>query len=193
MEHILMDLLLYPAFAQELLRGLADQVLHTMMILFDRFGFEGVALSDDYGTQRSLVMSPALWRKFIKPLLSEIYGLARSNGRTMFHHSCGSIDPIIPDLIEMGLDILHPIQPEAMDIFKLKREFGKDLTFCGGIRTQDLRPSGTAGEVREEVRRLKDKLGKSGGYILEPGITVQADVPLSNLIAMLDEAINGTG
>lgn len=193
MDHILMDLMLHPSFVGELLRGLADQVLQTMTILFDRFSFEGVALSDDYGTQRSMIMSPKLWRKFIKPLLSEIYGLARSNGRTMFHHSCGSIDPIIPDLIEVGLDILHPIQPEAMDVFKLKREFGRDLTFCGGIRTQELLPNGSAQEVREEVRRLKDQLGNSGGYILETGITVQADVPLDNLVAMIDEAINGTG
>jgi hypothetical protein len=93
-----------------------------------------------------------------------------------------------PLMLDLGLDILHPIQPEAMDIYKLKREYGKALTFCGGIRTQDLLPRGTAGEVRDEIRRLKEYMGRGGGYILEPGITLQADVPLENLVAMIEEA-----
>jgi uroporphyrinogen decarboxylase len=92
------------------------------------------------------------------------------------------------DLIDLGLDILHPIQPEAMDILDLKRRFGPHLTFCGGLRTQDLLPRGTPEQIRGEVRRLKDAMGAGGGYILEPGITLQADVPLANLLAMIDEA-----
>ncbi len=71
-----------------------------------------------------MVMSPSMWREFIKPLLAEINGLAKKNGRTVFHHTCGTVVPIIPDLIEIGLDILHPIQPEAMDVYALKRELG---------------------------------------------------------------------
>ena len=148
----------------------------------------GWRLSDDYGTQRGMLMSPSHWRGLIKPRLAEIYGLAKRHGRTVFHHSCGNIVPIIGDLIDLGLDVLHPIQPEAMDVAGLKREFGADVTFCGGIRTQDLLPHGTPQEVRDEVRRLKDLLGKGGGYILEPGITLQADVPMANLLAMFDEA-----
>ncbi len=77
-----------------------------------------------------------------------------------------------------------------MDIFYLKKEFGKDLCFCGGIRTQDLLVKGTPEEIRREVRILKEKMGKGGGYILEPGITIQADVPPENLYAMIDEATN---
>lgn len=119
--------------------------------------------------------------------MAEIYGLAKQHGRTVLHHSCGHIVPVIGDLIELGLDILHPIQPEAMDIFDLKRRFGPHLTFCGGLGTQDLLPRGTPQQVRDEVRRLKDGMG-GGGYILEPGITLQADLPLANLLAMIDEA-----
>jgi uroporphyrinogen decarboxylase len=96
--------------------------------------------------------------------------------------------PIVGDLIDIGLDVLHPIQPEAMDIFHLKRQFGRHLTFCGGVRTQDLLPRGTPQQVRDEVRRLKDVMGAGGGYILEPGITLQADVPAENLVAMVEEA-----
>jgi len=188
MEAILLDLAMRPVVVEELLRGLADYILQTMEILFSRFTFDGVSLSDDYGTQRGMLMSPGHWRKFIKPLLAEIYGLARRHGRTVFHHSCGNIVPIIGDLIDIGLDVLHPIQPEAMDIVQLKREFGSDLTFCGGIRTQDLLPHGTPGEVRDEVRRLKDVMGRGGGYILEPGITLQDDVPVANMLAMVEAA-----
>ncbi len=106
----------------------------------------------------------------------------------MLHHSCGSIVPIIPDLVELGLDILHPIQPEAMDVRQLKRDFGAHLTFCGGVRTQTLLPEGSPEEVRAEVRALKRDLGRGGGFILEPGITLQADVPLANLVALIEEA-----
>lgn len=191
MEDILMDLVLNPGFIEKLLRGIADYILKTMQILFDRFEFEGIALSDDYGTQQSLIMSPELWRKFIKPLLDDIYGFAKKHNRTVFHHSCGNIYPVIGDMIDCGLDILHPIQPEAMDVFELKQEFGAHLTLCGGIRTQDLLPRGTVQEVRHEVTKLKQEMGKGGRYILEPGITLQADVPLDNLIAMIDEARSG--
>ena len=188
MEAILLDLALEPRFVDALLRGLTDYVLRTMEILFARFRFDGIALSDDYGTQRGTLMSPEHWRRFIKPRLAEIYAFARRNGRTVFHHTCGHVVPIIGDLIDIGLDVLHPIQPEAMDILWLKREFGADLTLCGGLRTQDLLPCGTPREVRDETRRLKDMMGKGGGYILEPGITLQDDVPTANLLAMIEEA-----
>jgi uroporphyrinogen decarboxylase len=188
MEPLLLDLSLHPRFVEALLRGLADYILKTMEILFARFQFDGIALSDDYGTQRGMLMSPAHWRRYVKPLVAEIYQLAKRHGRTVFHHSCGNIFPIIGDLIDVGLDVLHPIQPEAMDIVHLKREFGARLTLCGGIRTQDLLPYGTPEEIRREVRRARDAMGKGGGYILEPGITLQADVPLANLLALIEQA-----
>lgn len=188
MEGLLYDVVDNPEFVRSLLRGIADYVLAMMTQLLTRFEFEGIALSDDYGTQRGMLMSPTTWREFIKPVLAEVYSLAKKHNRVMFHHTCGHVTPIIPDLIEIGLDILHPIQPEAMDILQLKREFGRDLTFCGGVPTQDLMPYGTPDQVRAEVRRLKETMGKGGGFILEPGITLQADVPLENLLALIEEA-----
>jgi len=190
MEDLLRDLILNPGFVEELLRGLAGYILQTMEILFDRFSFDAIAVSDDYGTQQGLLISPDHWKKFVKPCLAGIYSIAKKHDRLVFHHSCGNISSIIGDMLDLGLDILHPIQPEAMDIYKLKREYGKDLTFCGGIRTQDLLPRGTVEEVRNEIRRLKEYMGRGGGYILEPGITLQADVPLENLVAMIEEARN---
>ena len=188
MENILLDIALNPHFVHGLLRGITDYVLKTVSILCERYTFDCIALSDDYGTQKAMLMSPADWRRFIKPLLAEIYAVGKDNGKVVFHHSCGNIEPVIGDMIDIGLDILHPIQPEAMDIRKLKQEFGRSLSFCGGIRTQDLLPSGTPKEVAAEVRELKHVMGKGGGYILEPGITVQTDVPLANIVAMIDES-----
>ena len=189
MEAILMDLVLNPKFVEELLHGITDYIRGSMKILFDRFEFDGIAISDDYGTQRSMLMSPVDWRRFVKPRLAEIYNFAKDHGRVVFQHSDGYIYPIIGDMIDMGCDILHPIQPEVMDVLKLKREFGKDLTFCGGMRTQDLLPWGTSEEIRDMVKKLKQEMGKEGGYIMSNGITVQADVPLDNIVAMIDEAM----
>ena len=188
MEDLLLDLAAHPAFVEELLRKLTDRILQTMDILAERFDFDAIALSDDYGAQKAMLISPDRWRSLLKGLLAEIFSLARSCGWHTFHHSCGHNTPIIGDLIEIGLGILHPIQPEAMDVFELKRRFGKHLTLCGGLGTQELLPRGTPGKIRDEVRRLKETLGVGGGYILEPGITLQADVPLENMVAFLEEA-----
>jgi len=188
MEHVLVDVVMDPAFVQALLEQIAEYILETIRQVIARGTIEGIAVSDDYGTQRGVVMSPEHWRRLVKPSLSRIYELAKQNSLAVFHHSCGSIEPIIGDMIDIGLDILHPVQPEAMDLLSLKKEFGRHLTFCGGVRTQDLLVSGTPGAVRAEVQRLKRDIGKDGGYILEPGITIQADVPQENLTAMIDEA-----
>lgn len=188
MENILLDVALNRAFVKTLLERLAEYILETVRVLISRFSFEAIAISDDYGTQKGMLISPDDWRQLVRPCLSKIYGFAKERGIMVFHHSCGHIVPIIGDMIDMGLDILHPIQSEAMDIYFLKRQFGKHLAFCGGIPTQTILVRGTPLEVRNEVRKLKREIGADGGYILEPCITLQADVPMENMIAMIDEA-----
>jgi uroporphyrinogen decarboxylase len=190
MENLLVDIVLNPVFVESLLEHITEYILETIAILVKRCDFECIAVSDDYGTQKGMLISPANWRKLMKRRLAKIYALAKKHGRAVFHHSCGNIGPIINDMIDIGLDILHPIQPEAMDILGLKKEYGADLSFCGGISTQRLLVSGSPGDIRQEVRRLKREMGRNGGYILEPGITIQADVPRDNLIAMIDEAVS---
>ena len=191
MERLLVWLSQEPPFVDALLAGIADYVLRTMDILFERFEFDGIALSDDYGTQKAMLMSPSAWRRFVKPRLGEIFARAKAAGRTVFLHSCGNVRAIVGDLVELGLDILHPIQPEAMDLFELKRAFGGDLSFCGGLGTQDLLVRAGPRQIRDEVRRLQDRMGRGGGYVLEPGITLQADVPLANILALIDAAGSG--
>jgi uroporphyrinogen decarboxylase len=188
MENLLLDVMVDPCFAEKLLDELTAYILQTMDVLFARLEFEAIALSDDYGAQDAIVMSPSHWRRLIKPCLNRIYSLAKKHGRHVFHHSCGNITPIVGDLLDLGLDILHPIQPEAMDIHSLKKEYGDHLTFCGGISTQGLLRTATPEQVKEEVRNLKREMGAGGGYILEPGITLQADIPPANIIALIDEA-----
>ena len=119
----------------------------------------------------------------------EVY-LIHSYGVKVRYHSCGSIYTIIPDLIEIGVDILNPIQPLAadMDPFILKREYGDRLCFHGGIDIQDLLPNASAQEVQCQVRKMIDIMGKEGGYILSGSHTIQADANVDNLIAMIKES-----
>jgi len=184
---LLMDLYERPAFVHELLDRIADFDLAVLARLLE-LPVDGVFLSDDYGNQRQLMMSPAHWREFVAPRLARILDFARGRGLATLLHSCGNVREIVPDLIALGLDVLHPIQPEAMDVFELKREFGRDLTLWGGISTQHTLPHGTPDEVRAEVRDKRARLGAGGGYILEPGITIQEDVPLANVLALIDAA-----
>ena len=188
MERLLLWVAMEPDFVRQLLDGIAAYILRTMDVLFDRFPFDGIALSDDYGTQKSMLISPDAWRRLVKPRLAQICARAKRAGRTVFLHSCGNVRAVVPDLVELGLDILHPIQPEALDVVELKRQFGRQLTFCGGLGTQSLLAHARPQEVRDEVLRLKREMGAGGGYILEPGITIQADVPLENMLAMIEAA-----
>jgi uroporphyrinogen decarboxylase len=182
-----MDVLDNPSFVEELLGRIKEYVLRTLGHLAG-YAPDGVFLSDDYGTQTGLIVAPRDWRRLVKPRLREIYEAAKQRSLVVMHHTCGNVREIIPDLIEIGLDILHPIQPETMDIFWLKKEFGEHLTFCGGIGTQSLLPRGTPSEIRETVNRTLDVMARGGGYILEPGITLQDDVPVENMVAMIEAA-----
>jgi uroporphyrinogen decarboxylase len=189
MEDLLVDVTGDTSFVAALLGGICDYIIGTMEILIRLCGFEAIALSDDYGTQKDMIISPAMWRRLVKPHLGTIYTYGKKHGKAIFHHSCGNVSAIVPDLIDLGLDILHPIQPEAMDIYALKRMYGRDLTFCGGLGTQVTLPHKDPNNVRDEVETLKEVMGRGGGFILEPGITLQADVPLPNLVAMIETAM----
>ena len=187
LDNLLMDLHIAPNFVHDLLDHICEYNLATLQGMAS-FKPDGVFLSDDYGFQEQLMMSPDHWREFVKPRLARLLTAAKNYSLVTMLHSCGNVSAIVPDLIEIGLDILHPIQPEAMDVFALKREYGRDITFCGGISTQWTLPYGTPAEVKTEVNTKATELGKGGGYILEPGITLQADVPLDNLLALIEAA-----
>jgi uroporphyrinogen decarboxylase len=187
LDNLLMDLHLNPQFVHDLLDSILEFLLGNVSQLVE-LGVDGIFLSDDYGHQHSLLMSPGHWQEFIKPRLKTLFARIKDAGLYTFLHSCGKVSQIVPDLIETGLDVLHPIQPEAIDIAYLKFEHGDKMAFYGGISTQQTLPSGTPDEVETEVQRTVQLMAKGGGYILAPGITLQHDVPLENILAFIRAA-----
>lgn len=140
----------------------------------------------DIGTQRGMMLSPDLWRKYIKPWSKQLIKPFKEMGLKTFYHSCGSIVPVIEDFIEMGLDVLDPVQPKAegMDPEYLKEHFGDRLSFHGGIDEQEILPLGAPEDVEKEVIRLINILGKNGGYIVAAAHAIQPDTPVENVLAM---------
>jgi len=145
---------------------------------------------DDLGIQQGPVMNPAIYRRLIKPYHARMVQTVKRFGKPLLLHSCGSVAPFIPDLIEIGFDALNPVQVSAkgMDSARLKKEYGRNITFWGGIDTQRVLPRGTPAEVREEVRKRIADLGPGGGYILGAVHNIQAEVPAENILAMIEAA-----
>lgn len=142
---------------------------------------------DDVGGQNAMIMSPLSWREHIKPRLARIFAVGKAHGLRVAYHSCGAIRPIIPDLIEIGLDVLNPIQANCpgMDPLELKAEFGSRLAFMGGVDTQKLLPTGTPDEVYAATRQLIEAMtADGGGYILAASHTVPPETPSANIFAM---------
>jgi len=150
-----------------------------------------VSYGDDLATQQGPLMRLELYRELIKPQHKRMAAAVKRFSKPILFHSCGSVSGLIPDLLDVGIDALNPIQVAAanMETRRLKEEFGRDLTFWGGIDTQHVLSQGTTGEVRREVRRRIDDLGRGGGYVLCPVHNVQPEVPPQNLVAMYEAAL----
>lgn len=157
-----------------------------------KMGVDMIWLGDDVGGQTGMLISPADWRRFLKPRLAEVISILKSINPSLkvAYHSDGSIEPIIPDLIEIGLDVLNPVQPTCMDPAALKRKYGRNLCFWGSIDEQHTLPFGTPQRVAAEVKLRLETLGKDGGLIIGPTHHVQLDTPLENFWAMIN-AITG--
>jgi uroporphyrinogen decarboxylase len=184
-ENALTDMLLYPQFYHALLDGILAihlQVIERLAAL----GVDGILLSDDWGEQRGVIMGPRLWRTFIRPRATAYFAAVHAAGKWTFQHCCGNVYEIIPEMIECGLDVLESLQPEAMDVYAIKRNYGKDLRLWGGLGTQQMIPFGTPQQIRQEVRRLRQELGAGGGYILAPAKPLLPEVPTENAVAVLE-------
>lgn len=188
MERLMADMLVNPSFAEAYFDKIVHMDLAVMDLMLENPNFDGFLLGSDWGGQDKLLMSPETWRRILKPRYKRLFARVRESGKYLFLHSCGCIEAIIPDLIEMGLHVLNPIQPECMDIRKLKREYGKDLCFWGGISTQKTLPYGTPDQLRQELRETLSFMRKGGGYILAPAQHIQVDVPVENIRAFIDFA-----
>jgi len=189
-EDFLSDLVFEPRRAC----GLLDRVLEPLL---DRLGrtldaapgaIHMAEYNDDVGGQEGLLISPETWRAHLAPRVGKVFEAIRKRGVIVRYHTCGSVRAILPDLIDLGLEVLNPVQPLArgMDPFDLKREFGGDLTFHGGIDVQEFLPRARPDEVREGVARLRDVLADGGGWIACPSHAMQPDVPCENVVALYE-------
>lgn len=151
-------------------------------------------LGDDVSTQIDMMMSPALWRQELKPRLKRVIDAARAvkPDILIFYHGDGNLSAIVEDLIEIGVDVLNPVQPECVDPFEMKRLYGDRLSFWGCIGTQTTMPFGTREEIFQVCKRLIREVGKGGGLVLAPTHTLEPEVPYENIEAFLD-AVNQFG
>jgi uroporphyrinogen decarboxylase len=188
LDQLLMDMVLEPAFVDELLDAICDwnvaAVHHLAQHDLDCIGF-----GDDWGQQRGLIMGPHLWRRFLKPRLQRMYDAVHSHGLRVWIHSCGDVGELFPELIDMGVDCFNPFQPEALDVEAAKANYGDRLAFHGGVSLQRTLSTGTPDQVRAEVRRRIEVIGLNGGYILAPSHDVTRDVPAENIDALLRETL----
>ena len=193
MEEFLVDLALQPEFACDLMDRIAAYLLQRSRRILQagRGEYAIFEYNDDVASQRGLFISPAMWRRYIMPRVAPFCDLAHEHGARLRYHCCGSCRAIIPDLVEIGVDILNPVQPlaDGMDPFELKRLYGDRITLDGGIDIQQLLPNASPAEVRAHTRRMIDVVGRDGGYILGGSHNIQADCPDDNIIAMVDEAL----
>ncbi len=153
-----------------------------------KLGVDMIWLGDDVGGQQSMLMSPKMWRKYLKPRMAELIASLRSINPAIkiAYHTDGVVYPIIPELIEIGIDVLNPIQPLAMNPVKLKADYGDRLCFWGSLDIQHTLPFGTPDDVRTEVITRLKTLGQGGGLLIGPTHNLQLDTPLENFWAMID-------
>lgn len=191
-DTFLMDLLLNPSLAEAIMDRLAEAYMRRFDEYIAAVGpyADIINVNDDLGGQDRLLMAPATYRKMVKPYQRKIYDYIHSKSDAkLFLHSDGAIRDIIPDLIEIGVDILNPLQYTAngMDSVELKNEYGRDLVFWGGgIDTQTILPRGTPDQIRDEVRRQLDILMPGGGYVFNTVHNILHEVPAENIVAMYE-------
>jgi uroporphyrinogen decarboxylase len=189
LQKLLMDMML----EAEYVNALFDKVMEINTEIgkqLIQMGADVLWAGDDFGSQNGMLIDPETWRKYFKPRIKIMFEEFRKVNPDIkiAWHSCGSILPIIPDFIEIGLDILNPLQPKAygMEARFLKDTYGKDLVFFGGLDIQELIPMGSPADIKKEVERLSKIYGENGGYIIAPAHNIQDDTPVENIIALFD-------
>ena len=187
-EQFLIDLKINPQFVSSLLSKLLEINIAGTTRFLDSVGkyIQVIRTSDDLATQNGLMMSPQTYRKLIKPVYDTFFKLIKSKTQAkIFYHSCGDVRDLLDDLIEIGVDIINPVQVSAMgNTAELKTKYGEKLVFWGGIDTQHVLPRGTEKEVQNEVKQRIHDLGPGGGYVAAAVHNMQADVPPENIVTM---------
>jgi uroporphyrinogen decarboxylase len=187
LDTFLMDLAINQEFAACLLDKITELSIANARFLAE-CGVDILLTGDDVGMQDRLMISPAMWRKWLKPRYADLIARVKAINPSglVFHHSDGYIEPLIPEFIEIGVDILNPIQPECMDPVKIKQQFGDRLAFWGTIGTQTTFPYATPAEIKMLVKERIETVGKGGGLLIAPTHKLQADVPWENIVAFFE-------
>lgn len=191
MEDAMADIAGDAGLADEMFGRCADFAVRLGEQACRRFALDWYWTGDDVAGQRCLMMSPASWRALVRPHLQRVIDVGKRHSLPVAYHCCGALRPIIPDLIEMGVDVLNPVQANCpgMDAFELKREYGARLTFMGGVDTQELLPRASAAEVRRTTEALIECMtADGGGYILAASHTISPETPDENIFAMYEAA-----
>lgn len=193
LEDLMVDFALRKSYAHSLIGTIAEKSLIYLDTMLESHGdgIDIVFMADDYCSQRAPLFSPAAFEEFVVPYLTKMVERVHRQNKKFLLHVCGAVRPLLPMIIDAGVDMLEPIQIRAagMDPEGLKRDFGKDITFYGGMDLQQILCNGRVEQVTQEVRRLIDILGKDGGYVFGPGHTyIQIDAPVENIMRMYETA-----
>jgi len=193
MEELFVDWWFNKPFANRVLDEIAERQLYKA-VKYAQAGVDGLHIGDDVATQRAMLISPEAWREWLKPRWAKVIAAAKAVKPDLIvtFHSDGDVWAIIPELAEIGVDVLNPVQPECLDVAKVKREFGDRLAFWGGMGIQTTMPFGTPDDVRAEVRRLIATLGDGGGLLIAPTHVLEPEVPWDNIVAFF-EAVDEFG
>lgn len=190
MSNLLMDYVLNPGEVHRLHRVVADTEIGLLARAIAEIQPHGYMHSDDLGSQRALIMGPHYFREFIKPYYAEVWGGCRRQDVHVWLHTCGCITDIIGDLVEAGLNVLHPIQKHTMDEVQIAKDWGGKIAIWAGMDVQHTLQVATPEGVREEVRFLIDTFdAKAGGLLLAAGNGIVSGTPFENIEAFLDEAL----
>jgi uroporphyrinogen decarboxylase len=190
MENLLVDMIENPGFVEDLLDGVLEFHVRVLDITVARVPIEAYFGGDDWAGQRGLLMSPALWRRFIKPRLRVLVERCHRHGLPMISHSCGNVLPLADELIEIGMDGLESLQPEATDLRQLKEKAAGRMVLVGGLGVQSTLQFATPGEVRARTRELIQMMGAGGGYVLAPSKPLDRSMPPENVRAFIETALD---
>lgn len=191
LEKLMIDMMMEASYVEPLFDKVMEVNLEIGKNLI-KLGADILLAGDDFGSQQSMLMDPETWRRYFKPRIKYMFDEWKKVNPDVkiAWHSCGSIIPIIEDFVEIGLDILNPLQPLAVDMSaeNLKRKFGNKLIYFGGIDIQSLLPQGPPEKIKSEVKRIAQIYGNKGGYILAPAHNIQDDTPVDHILALFEAA-----